>query len=63
MNQEVKTDFQNGIERINKLIISVYPEIDKTLIDLIDAEVISIVRQTILNIGNNINSLTKEITY
>ena len=62
MNQEIKTDFQNGIERINKLITLIYPEIDKTHLHLIDAEVKSIVRETIINIGNNISALTNDIT-
>jgi len=62
MNKEIKTEFQNGIESINKLITTMYPEINKTQLHLIDAEVKNIVRETIINIGNNISALTNDIT-
>jgi len=61
--EEIQKDYQDGIKRLNDLIKVIQPTISDRDIQFIDNEVKSIVRQTILNIGNHTNRLTQHITH
>lgn len=61
--EEVQKDYRDGIKRLNDLLKVMIPDITDLNITMIDNEVKSIVRQTILNIGNHTNGLTQQITH
>ena len=61
--EEIQKDYQDGIKRLNDLIKVIQPTISDRDIQFIDNEVKSIVRQTILNIGNHTTRLTQQITH
>jgi len=58
---DIKTDYDNGVERLIDFLKQRNPNLNETEIFLIKSHVRSIVAEQITNIGNYIHSLPKQI--
>lgn len=58
---DINKEFQDGFKQVNEIIRAINPEISDRDMELVKIQCKSLVHHIILAIGNNVNSMTKEI--
>jgi hypothetical protein len=58
---DINKEFQSGFRHVEEMIRAIYPDITDRDVELVKTQCKSLVQGIILEIGNNTNSLTKEI--
>lgn len=58
---DIKTDYDKGAQRLIDFVKTIKPDLTETEIAIIRNELRSITVEAILNIGNSIHSLPKQI--